>query len=133
MPQDVLFHNVFFFLSVGAVSLFSFITMASWLDTRRKEREAYYKFEAMRRIAEMPGENAAQVIGMMREEELRKQHRQREGVKMGGLINVGGGIGLCIFLYSLLGPHSPWLCGAIPALVGVAMLVYVYTLSPERD
>ena len=47
------------FLSVGAVALFVvFIPTMHWLDTRRKEREAYYKSETIRRLAESSGEGA---------------------------------------------------------------------------
>jgi hypothetical protein len=133
MPQWFPVQTLFLFLSIGAVSLFSFISIAHWLDSRRKEREAYYKHESLRRIAEMPGENAAQVIEMMREEERRKLLRRREGLKLGGIINVGVGIALCVFLYSLGGIESPWLCGTIPGLIGVAMLVYVFWLAPKVE
>jgi hypothetical protein len=60
-----------------------------------------------------------------------RQQRQagREGVKVGGLINIGVGVGLMIFLHSLLGQGGPWLCGLIPGLIGVAMLVYVFFMA----
>jgi hypothetical protein len=32
-----------------------------------------------------------------------------------------------------MGGHSVWLCGAIPGLIGVAMLVYAYWLSPATE
>jgi len=60
-------------------------------------------------------------------------------LKIGGLINVGIGVGLMIFLRALLGggggavtngaTGSVYLCGLIPGLIGVAMLVYVYLLA----
>ena len=40
---------VYLFLSVGAVGMFSFIAVASWADARRKEREAYYKSETLKK------------------------------------------------------------------------------------
>ncbi len=67
----------------------------------------------------------------MREEERIKQIKVREGLKMGGLINVGVGIALVIFLRSLLGGSqgTPYLCGLIPGFVGLAMLIYVYFMA----
>ncbi len=42
--------GLWLFLSVGAVSLFVvFIPLVSWIDSRRKEREAFYKADTMRR------------------------------------------------------------------------------------
>ena len=49
---------MFLFLSVMMVSIFSFVSIAVWTDARRKEREAYYKSESMRRVAEIPGDGA---------------------------------------------------------------------------
>ncbi len=58
-------------------------------------------------------------------------------MKIGGLINIGVGVGLIIFLRVLLGPGgvanggagSAYLCGLIPGFIGVAMLMYVYVLA----
>ena len=40
---------------VTAVSVCSFLAVASWSNTRRKEREAYYKNDALKKLAEMQG------------------------------------------------------------------------------
>jgi hypothetical protein len=53
-------------------------------------------------------------------------------LKLGGLITVAVGAGLCIFLHASLpasASGSPWLVGLIPGFVGVALLVYVYFLA----
>lgn len=124
--------GLWMFLSVGAVALFViFIPLVSWIDSRRKEREAFYKADTMRRLAEGSGEGAKAAIQMMREEERLKRIKAREGLKVGGLINVGVGVALMIFLRVLLGggAGSPFLCGLIPGFVGIAMLVYVLFLA----
>ena len=124
--------GLWMFLSVGAVSLFViFIPLVSWIDSRRKEREAFYKADTIRRLAESSGEGAKAAIQLMREEERIKRIKAREGVKVGGLINVGVGAGLLIFLHALLGggSGSPYLCGLIPGFIGIAMLVYVMFLA----
>jgi hypothetical protein len=120
------------FLSVGAVALFAvFIPLVTWMDTRRKEREAYYKAETFRRIAEASGDGAKAALELMREEARQKQIKTIEGLKIGGLINIAVGVALTIFLFFLLGgtSTSPWLCGLIPGMIGVAMLVYVFFMA----
>jgi hypothetical protein len=124
------------FLSIGAVALFAvFIPLVTYIDGRVKEREAYYKAETIRRLAESSGDGAKAALELMREEARQKQIKRVEGMKIGGLINVGVGVGLTIFLRSLLGGslNSPWLCGLIPGMIGVAMLVYVFAFSRPAE
>ena len=110
------------------VSLFTFLVFAVWFGTRQKEREAYYKSETLRRITEASGDGAKAAIDLLREEERLKRIKAREGIKIGGVINVGVGIGLLIFLGALVSVKVA-LCGLIPGLIGVGMLVYVYVLA----
>ncbi len=124
--------GLWLFLSVGAVSLFViFIPLVSYIDNRRKEREAFYKADTMRRLAEASGEGAKAAIELMREEERLKRIKTLEGMKIGGLINLGVGLGLMIFLRAMLGGGggSPYLCGLIPGFIGVAMLCYAMFLA----
>jgi hypothetical protein len=127
--------GLWMFLSIGAVSLFVvFIPLVSWIDSRRKEREAFYKADSLRRLAEAPGDGAKIALQMLREEENLKRVKAREGLKVGGLINIAVGIGLTAMLYSLPGrDNSPYLVGLIPGLIGVAMLLYVYVLAAPLD
>ena len=133
-PETAVFANygMWLFLSVGAIVLFGiFIPTITWIDSRRKEREAFYKAETFRRVAESSGEGAKAAIQMLREEELIKQVKIREGLKIGGLINLGVGIALIIFLRALLPASTPvYLCGLIPGFIGAAMIVYVYFMAP---
>jgi hypothetical protein len=125
-------YGLWIFLSIGAISLFGiFIPTITWIDSRRKEREAFYKAETFRRMAESSGEGAKAAVQMLHEEERVKQLKTREGLKIGGLINVAVGIALVIFLRTLLGGNqgTPYLCGLIPGFIGIAMLVYVYFLA----
>jgi hypothetical protein len=110
------------------VSLFTFLVFAVWFGTRQKEREAYYKSETLRRITEASGDGAKAAIDLLREEERLKRIKAREGIKIGGVINVGVGIGLLIFLGALVSVKVA-LCGLIPGLIGVAMLIYAYYLA----
>jgi hypothetical protein len=123
-------YGLWLFLSVGAVALFGiFLPLTIWMDHRRKEREAFYKAETIRRIAEAPGEGGNAAVQLLREQERIASIKVREGLKIGGIINVGVGIGVTIFLRALLHGQPVFLCGLIPALIGAAMLVYVYVLA----
>jgi len=123
----------FFLFPIAVIAVvFTFTAVVVWIDSRRKERDAFYKSETLRRITETAGEGAKAAIELLREDERIKQTKQREGLKIGGLICVATGIGLTALLVTLVGTQhgSPYLVGLIPALVGVAMLVYVYLLAP---
>ncbi|WP_263350949.1 hypothetical protein [Acidicapsa acidisoli] len=129
---------LFLFLSVLMISVFTFVSIAVWTEARRKEREAYYKAESLRRIAEIPGEGGKYVIEMMREEERIRQERERsqrgksrEGFIVGGMVNIGIGVGLGIFLYSLGGHDSPYLVGAIMVFIGLPLLIYGLFMLPK--
>jgi hypothetical protein len=122
--------GLWLFLSIGAVSLFVvFIPTVHYLDTRRKEREAFYKAETLRRITESSGEGAKAALEMIREEAHRDRIRKREGLKIGGLVNVAVGAGIIIFLRVMMGPNSAYLAGLIPGFIGVAMLIYVFFMA----
>jgi hypothetical protein len=111
------------------VVVFAFTGVVHWVDSSRKEREAFYRAETLKRLAEAPGEGAKAAVELMREDERIKRLKAREGLKIAGLINIGVGIALLIFLRALVGVNVS-LCGLIPGLIGVAMLVYVFFMAP---
>ena len=126
--------GLWMFLSIGAVSLFVvFIPLTSWIDSQRREREAFYKAETIRRLAEAPGDGARAAIELMREQDRMGRARKREGMKIGGLINLGVGVGLMIFLHALVTDAPVYLCGLIPGLIGVALLTYALLLAPPVE
>jgi hypothetical protein len=111
------------------VVVFTFVIVVHWVDTQRKEREAYYKAETLRRLTEAPSEGAKAALEVMRADERLRQIKTREGLKIGGLVNLGVGVALLIFLRALLGSNGIYLCGLIPGFIGVGLLVYVYLLA----
>ncbi len=128
--------HLFIFLGIGSIALFSFLAVATWSGERRREREAYYRSETLKRIAELQGTaGGANTLELLREEERIADRRRNEGQKLGGLITLAVGIGVIIFLKALLAAeHDPapaYLVGFIPALIGVALLVYAYVLAPK--
>jgi len=125
--------GMWIFLSVGAVALFVvFIPLTTWIESQRKEREAFYRADTFRRLAEAPGEGAKAALELLREQDRREHLKKREGMKIGGLINIGVGIGLTAMFWAIGGPHGPYLVGLIPGFIGVALLVYVYFMSESE-
>lgn len=118
------------FLSIGAVCLFAiFLPINEWLENRRKEREAFYRADTLRRLAEASGESARAALEVLRVDERRRVVAKREGIKLGGLILMGIGVGLTLMFLSIGGKDIPYLVGAIPGMMGLAMLAYVYFLA----
>lgn len=138
-PDEVFINPAFglwAFLSIAAVVLFGiFIPLVKWIDSRRKEREAFYKAETFRRVAEAQGESGKAAIELLREEDRLQRIKMREGMKIGGVITLAVGVGLSIFLRAMTGGEqgAPYLVGLIPALIGAAMLVYVYVLAAKVE
>jgi hypothetical protein len=125
---------LFLFLSVASIALFSFVAVAVWSSERRREREAYYKSETVKKIAESQGVGNNSVIEFLREDAKNAARRLREGQKLGGLITVAVGIGLMIFIRAVdpVDKEPAFLVGLIPLLIGVALLGYAYFLAPKE-
>jgi hypothetical protein len=119
---------------VGSIALFSFLAVASWSDARRKEREAYYKSEMLKKLAETSGEGTRAAIELLHAEERRAAQKRREGIKLGGLITLAVGIALMVFLRAVAQQEDPgvYSVGLIPALIGAALLVYTYVLAAKE-
>ena len=117
---------------VGSIALFSFLGVASWSDARRKEREAYYTAETLKKIAESSGEGAKAAIEYIHEQSRNVVHRRLEGMKLGGLITAAVGLGLMFFLHGVERSEPAYLVGLIPLLIGVALMVYAFVLAPRE-
>jgi hypothetical protein len=90
---------------------------------------AFHKSETIRRVAEASSDSAKTTVELLREQHRMALQKTREGMKIAGVINIGVGIGLLIFLRALIGAEPVYLCGLIPGFIGVGMLVYVYVLA----
>jgi len=118
---------------IGSIALFSFLGVATWSDARRKEREAYYRTEALKKIAESSSEGAKSAVEYLQEQERSARRRRMEGMKLGGLITAAVGIGMMVFLRGVDHDEPAYLMGLIPLLIGVALLVYVFLLAPKES
>lgn len=126
----------FVFLSIAVVSVCSFTAVVIWVKERRREREAYYSGETVKKIAELQGPNVNAAVEFIRDAERSATLRRLEGLKVGGLLAIAVGLGVGILLRAVdrnnPEPAPDFLIGIIPVLVGVALLVYVYMLAPTR-
>jgi hypothetical protein len=52
---------------IAAVALFSYLGVAAWAGARQGEREAYYRSEAIKKVAEMQGATPEPVLALLRE------------------------------------------------------------------
>ena len=125
------FLPMFLFLSVASASLFSFIAVAVWSQERRREREAYYRSETIKKLAELQGPGSNTLLEFVREEDKRAKAKLREGLKLGGVVTAAVGIALMIFLRAGDRENAAYLVGLIPSLIGVALLAYAYVLAPR--
>jgi len=116
---------------VGSIALFSFLGVASWSEARRKEREAYYTAETLKKISESSGEGAKSAVEYLQEQNRNARQRRLEGIKLGGLITAAVGIGVMFLLHGLEREEPVYLAGLIPLLIGVALLVYAFMLAPR--
>lgn len=114
---------------VGIVAVFTFVAVAAWSDSRREERESYYRHETYRKIMDTPGDSTEAVVRLMREREMQERRKKVEGLKLGGMITFVVGIGVMIFLYALIDEASVSLVGLIPALIGLVLMVYGFLMA----
>jgi hypothetical protein len=129
--ENVVGISVFLVPIVGSIALFSFLAVASWSEARRKEREAYYRSETLKKIAENSGEGAKSALELIREQEKNFVKRRNEGLKIGGLVTAAIGVGVMVFLHGIVHEEPVYLAGVIPLLIGVALLMYPLVLAPK--
>jgi hypothetical protein len=121
------------FLPVLMVSVFAFTSIATWADARRREREAFYRSETLKKIAETSGSGGAAALEIIREQDRIAQRRRREDQRLGGLATTAAGIGLLISLRAIVPNQPVYLVGLIPVLVGLALLAHTLLFGPGKE
>jgi hypothetical protein len=131
-PETLHSAGLWIFLSIGAISLFGiFIPTVTWIDSQRKEREAFYKAETFRRLAEASGEGGKAALELLRQQSRFERQKGREGMKIGGIICIGVGAAMCLLV---IPQHDHgFMVGLIPGFIGVALLIYVYLLAAPLE
>jgi len=72
--------GMWIFLSIGAFSLFAiFIPTVTWIDKQHKEREAFYKAETIRRVAEASGEGPRRLLSCCSSRAVLSDRRDAKG------------------------------------------------------
>jgi hypothetical protein len=117
----------FLFLAAGAVGLFAFLSAVAWASSQFSYRKARDRYALLKSLAELPGENAARILDMLRadEERARRRHEEEErrGHLIGGLVMIAVGVGLVVML-KIVSDGPAWAVGLIPFLVGVVILPF---------
>ncbi len=117
------------FVPLLLIAVFSFVAVLVWADTRRREREALYRSEMIKKVSESQG--GGSLVEFLREEERIAAARNREGQRLGGLVTVAVGVALVAMLTGLDRNEPAYLVGLIPLLAGAAILFYSYLLAPK--
>jgi hypothetical protein len=107
---------------VGSIALFGFLAVASWAEARRKEREAFFHHEILKKVAEDSSANGERVVELLRQEESNRVQRVKDRIRMAGSLTLASGVGISLFISQLVSVHGLWAVGVIPALVGLAMI-----------
>ena len=118
---------------VAIVAVFTFVTVASWAENRRKERESYYREETYRKIVEHGGDSGDRILRLIRDEETARARQRIEGLRLGGLITTVVGVGVMIFLRMLVGDEYVYLVGVIPFLIGLVLVIYGFFVLLEHS
>jgi len=126
--------GLWIFLSFGAVSVFSFISIAVCAGTRYQERQDFHRSETLKKLAES---GSAAVLDYLCEEERiedRRQAKERDRMIAGGrlagmiLLVVGGALGVAL---SQIVPERPvYLIGLIP--FGISLVLLLVPLITPR-
>ena len=118
--------------AIGSVAVFGWLAVHEWTESRRKEREEFYRSETLRRYSES---NQPDMLARFLAEEKAARHemrvQQRESLRHGGLVTMMAGIGLGVMLAGIEPGERLYLVGLVPFLVGMAILIYVYALAPK--
>ena len=116
---------MFLFLAATIVAVFAFLSIAVWVSGPAQERQARDRLALLKTVAEQPGQNAAAVLELLREEDRRRVERnereRRRGLMIGGLSAAAAGVGLGLML-ELLHGRQLWSIGLIPFLIGCVLV-----------
>ncbi len=112
-------------------SMFTFLSVFWWALQRRREREAYYRYELARQLASR-SEGADQHVFLewLREQDAIEERKRREGLKIGGLVLIATGLG---FLAAVDLRKDESIMGWVPLFIGIAMFLYLATSKRTKS
>lgn len=129
---------MFLFLAAAVVAVFAFCSIVVWVSTPSRERQARDRVALLKTLAEHPGENAAQILELLRAEDgrrsERKEREEKRGFIVGGLIVMAVGVGLGTMLRILDNRGGGWSVALIPFLIGCVLLgAGLFRNSPRKE
>lgn len=119
---------IFLLPIVGALALFAFLSVAVWAGSRRREREAYYQYEFRKRLVDAGKLDAEDVKSLVEFEQVSSMARSKYGLRVGGVVLTGVGLGL-LFGLRFIDGDPVWMVGYIPLFLGLTMLVAGYVMA----
>lgn len=120
-----------FMVAVASTAFVSFLSFVIWVDARRKEREAHYRDELTRKIAEAG--DSGPMLEYVRANARADAEQVRLKARVAGLITFAVGGGLMIFLHQLVPATAVYLVGLIPLFVGVVLLILSEFMMKPTD
>jgi ferric-dicitrate binding protein FerR (iron transport regulator) len=114
----------------GSALVVPYLAISGWARARRREREALYRYDVLKRLAER-AEDTPAVVRLLEQEALRSEARRRTSLEAAGLTTLAAGAALTLALL-FMPVGSGWLLGAVPAAAGAALLVHTH-LARKRS
>ena len=131
--------GLFFFLGAGAISLFSFLSVAAWVEARKNERINSERMALYRKLAESPTEAAQLVLAHIREEDEQRaaearaaSHRSRRDSLQGGAIVLAVAVGLGFFLKMISPASGVWTVSTIAGLIGLTIIAFSFKQKADH-
>ena len=117
---------LFLFLAAIVVSVFALLSVAVWVTTPSRERQARDRSALLKTLAEQPGENAVRILDILQKEDqaraAKKARDERRSWTDSGIILIAIGLGLAGMLL-IHGDRGDWSVGLIPFLLGLATIL----------
>lgn len=120
-------------LPVVIVCMTSFLSVAVWASARRQEREAFYRHEAIKHIANAQGPSAEAALELLREQEKIANRRRRSELRLAAPVLIATGLGLFLFLQAVDHRQHSGVLGLIPILIGIALLLHTYVVKEKPE
>ena len=115
---------------VSMASMFTFLSVFWWALQRRREREAYYRYELARQLASRSeGNDRALFLAWLREQDALDERRRRDGLSITAFVLVGTGVG---FLMAVDIHEEDSIMGWVPLFIGVAIFLYLAASHARR-
>lgn len=123
---------MFMFLSVVVTAGLSFLAVIIWITQRQKEREAYYRSETIKKVAESSSSSSAAALEYLRESERVANRRIHQGLTLGGLLAMAVGFSLLVFLFMSMPKDNLHFVALIPIVVGATLFLYTRYMAPKE-